>query len=78
MVLPLPSRCLVWIPFTVSTFHNRNGHLSWKDRLDELNYVSYYRRSQVFIAPFFFDRVKCDGLEKISNNKVKIILDQGQ
>ena len=27
---------------------------------------------------FFFDRVKCDGLEKISNNKVKIILDQGQ
>ena len=42
MVLPQHSRCLAWIPFTVSTFHNRNSHLSWKDRLDELNYVLYY------------------------------------
>ena len=69
----------MWIPFTVSIFCSRNSHLLWKDSLDEVKHVSYYHRSQVFIAPFFF--IGLDVItykENISNSKVEIILDQGQ
>ena len=64
----------MWIPFTVSTFHDRNKHLSWKDSLDKLNYALIYHRGQIFTAPFYLDKTTCGYLEKTGKNKVKIIL----
>ena len=58
----------MWIPFTVSIFHNRNQHLSWKDSQDELNCVLYYHKGQILTAHFFWYSMCYK--EKINNNEV--------